>query len=75
VERGGKYTLLQTPVHLAAVSDPNHCHEKLVVKDLVNDSVVAHADPIKSHASELLDSNWARIVRETFDCARDSLAV
>ena len=62
-------------VDLASVSDAYHGHDQLLVHDLVQDAVVALADPVLVVATELFGAHGPRVLGEGSDSGGDAVAV
>lgn len=53
--------------------DSHHQHNQPIVLDLINDTVVSHADPIQVfYSRELLDAPWSRVNRQSVHGADES---
>ena len=63
------------PVDLAAVPDPDDRHDQRGVHDLVQDAIVALANPVLLIPAELLDADRSRVVSEASDRGDDALPV
>ena len=58
------------PVDLAAVPDPNDRHDQLGVHDLVQDAIVALANPVLLIPAKLIDADRSWVVSEASVVAR-----
>jgi hypothetical protein len=62
-----------TPVHLPSVPDANNQHDECLVLDLVDDAVIAYADPIEFRFPlKLFHPSGPRFARERIDRDRDA---
>ncbi len=57
-----------SPINLAAVPDTIAAHFATRVRNLINDTVVAHSDaPVVLAAGEFATAGWPRILRERLE--------
>lgn len=63
------------PVDLTAIPDADDRHDQLGVHDLVQDAIVALADPVLLIPAELLDADRSRVASEASDLGDDALPV
>lgn len=61
------------PVDLTAIPDTDDSHDQLGVHDLVQDAIVALADPVLLIPAELLDADGSRVASEASDFGDDAL--